>query len=268
MGVVGSGWATAISRWFMLFAITGYFLYHGGVRFHRGDPLRPDRALLKHILRLGIPVGGQFGLEMGLFSFAAIMMGWLGPLELAAHQVTINIASTTFMVALGVSLAGSIRVGQNIGARRPRRMRRAALVTYALAVGFMGICALTFVLAPSQLIGLYTREEPIIAVGAQLLLVAAAFQMFDGAQVAGVSVLRGAAETRSSAIIAGIGYWALGVPMSYVLAFRFDLGPPGIWLGLTLGLFAVALMLALRVRKLLWLTPRAWAPVHLATHPD
>jgi MATE family multidrug resistance protein len=255
MGLVGSGWATAIARWCMLIAIVGFFLLRRDIRFHPHHRLRPNAPLLRRILRLGLPVGGQFGLEMGLFSFAAIMMGWLGPLELAAHQVTINIASTTFMVALGVSLAGSIRVGQNIGARKPRRMRRAVIVTYLLAVGFMAICALAFVIAPRALISLYTRDSAIIALGAQLLVIAAAFQMFDGAQVAGVSVLRGAAETRASAIIAGLGYWAFGVPLGYMLAFRFSLGPIGVWIGLTGGLFVVALLLALRARHVLWHSP-------------
>jgi len=255
MGVVGSGYATSIARWSMVVAVLVFFAARKDIWFHHGDRLRPETSLLRRILRLGGPVGGQFGLEMGLFSFAAIMMGWLGPLELAAHQVTINIASTTFMVALGVSLAGSIRIGHHIGARRPQRMRRAALATYGLAVGFMGICALLFITAPGTLISLYTRDPEIVDLGARLLLVAAAFQMFDGGQVAGVSVLRGAAETRSSAIIAGVGYWAFGVPIGYILAFRFALGPVGVWLGLTAGLFIVALLLALRARHVLWRLP-------------
>jgi len=185
------------------------------------------------------------------------MMGWLGPLELAAHQVTINIASTTFMVALGVSMAGSIRVAQHIGAGRPRRMRRAALATWLLAVAFMAVCALGFLAAPGTLIGLYTHDPAILALGRRLLLVAAAFQIFDGAQVAGISVLRGAAETRVPALIAAIGYWGLGLPTGYGLAFPAGLGPEGVWLGLTVGLAAAALLLAIRARHVLWHTPFA-----------
>ncbi|MCI0434166.1 MAG: MATE family efflux transporter [Gemmatimonadetes bacterium] len=255
LGVAGSGWATTIVRWFMFFAAAAYLLASPLLRAHRGEPMRPDAALIRRVLRIGVPIGGQFGLEVGLFSFAAVMMGWLGPLELAAHQVTINIASTTFMVALGVSLAGSIRVGQCIGARRPARMRRAALATYALAVTFMAVCALTFVVLPHELIGLYTRDPPIIDLGVRLLLVAAAFQVFDGAQVAGVSVLRGGAETRSAAAIAAIGYWAIGLPVAWMLAFAAGLGPVGVWLGLTVGLFVAGILLAVRARRLLWHTP-------------
>jgi len=145
LGVAGSGWATTIVRWSMFVAVSGYLVASPMLRMHRDEPVRPEPALIRRVLRIGLPVGGQFGLEVGLFSFAAVMMGWLGPLELAAHQVTINIASTTFMVALGVSLAGSIRVGQYIGARRPSRMRRAALATYVLATAFMALCALVTV---------------------------------------------------------------------------------------------------------------------------
>jgi MATE family, multidrug efflux pump len=255
LGVVGSGWATTLVRWSMLLALGVYLFRHPRLRIHADERLAPDPALQRQILRVGLPVGGQFGLEMGLFSFAAIMMGWLGPLELAAHQVTINIASTTFMVALGVSMAGSIRVGQHIGARRPRRMRRATLGTYLLSVGFMGMCALLFVIAPRALIGLYTREPAIVDLGARLLLVAAAFQMFDGAQVSGVSALRGAGDTRWPAAIAALGYWGIGVPVALVLGFVFDLGPVGVWIGLTAGLFVAGTLLAVRARRVLWHTP-------------
>jgi multidrug resistance protein, MATE family len=184
-----------------------------------------------------------------------VMMGWLGPLQLAAHQVTINIAATTFMVALGASMAGSIRVGQHIGARRPRAMRRAVLSTYIVSIGFMLCCALAFVLAPRALIGLYTPHGDIIDLGARLLLVAAAFQLFDGAQVAGISVLRGAGDTRVPMLIAGLGYWCVGLPVGWVLAFHAGLGPLGIWAGLSLGLAAVAALLLLRVRRVFWTAP-------------
>jgi MATE family, multidrug efflux pump len=255
LGVAGSGWATTIVRWSMMIAIVVFVLVNPALRVHGGDRFRPDRRTLRGILRVGLPIGGQFGLEIGMFSFAAIMMGWLGPLELAAHQITINIASTTFMVALGASMAGSIRVGHNIGARRPRRMRRAALGAYALSVGFMSLCAIAFVLAPGTLIGFYTREPAIIELGSRLLLVAAAFQLFDGAQVAGISVLRGAGDTRRPAAIAALGYWAVGVPTGYGLAFRAALGPTGVWTGLTAGLIVAGVLLAVRARRVLWYQP-------------
>lgn len=251
-GVVGSGWATTIVRWAMIAVIAIYLATHRDLHPLRGVGLRPLRPLLARMLSIGGPVGAQFGLEVGLFSFAAIMMGWLGPLELAAHQVTINIAATTFMVALGASLAGSIRVGQHIGAGRPRALRRAVIGTYLLSTGFMLCCALLFLLMPRTLIGLYTPDPEIIELGARLLLVAAAFQLFDGAQVSGMSLLRATADTRVPMLIAAAGYWAFGLPIGYLLAFRGGLGPVGIWIGLSLGLAVVALLLVFRVRHALW----------------
>jgi multidrug resistance protein, MATE family len=251
MGVVGAGWATTTVRWAMLICIVAFLLLHRSLPSLRTS-LRPAAAEVRRILQVGAPIGAQFGLEVGLFSFAAVMMGWLGPVELAAHQVTINIASTTFMVALGASMAGSIRVGQHIGGLRPRAMRRAALGTYLLVTMFMGICALVFVLAPRALIGLYTPHGDIIELGSRLLLVAAAFQLFDGAQVAGMSVLRGAGETRGPMLIAAGGYWGVGLPIAWALGFRAGMGPVGVWIGLSAGLAAVAVLLIVRVRHVLW----------------
>jgi multidrug resistance protein, MATE family len=253
MGVVGSGWATTIVRWAMLAALLLYVLLNRQVRLFHGVRLGLERRLLARMTRIGWPIGVQFGLEVGLFSFAAIMMGWLGPVELAAHQVTINLASTTFMVALGTSMGGSIRVGQHIGAGRTADMRRAVLATYLLVTVFMTGCALLFLLLPHELIRLYTPDSDVIALGARLLLLAALFQVFDGGQVAGMAVLRGAADTEAPMLIAATGYWLIGVPVAYILAFRTPLGPLGIWAGLSVGLAVVAVLLALRVRKALWI---------------
>ncbi len=255
LGVVGSGIATSIVRWGMCLAMIACIAVHPSRRRARAPGLRPDRPLLAGILRVGTPIGAQYGLEVGLFSFAAVMMGWLGSLELAAHQVTINIASATFMVALGVSLAGSIRVGQHIGAHRPRAMRRAAISTYVLAGGFMGLCALGFILMPEGLIRLYTSDPEIVDLGARLLLFAAAFQIFDASQVAGISVLRGAADTRKPMLLAGIGYWGVGLPVAWILAFPIGMGATGIWTGLSFGLAATAILLFFRVRQTFWRTP-------------
>lgn len=252
MGVVGAGWATTIVRWTMLLAIIVFLATHRELHPLRGVRIRVRPALLRRIFVVGAPVGAQFGLEVGLFAFASVMMGWMGATELAAHQVTISIASVTFMVALGTSLAGSIRVGHHIGADKPASVRRAVVGAYMLSVGFMACCALMFILIPRPLMEIYTPHENIIGLGLQLLLLAAAFQIFDGAQVCGMSVLRGAADTRVPMFIAIAGYWGVGLPIGYVLGFHTSLGPVGIWIGLSAGLAAVALMLLVRVRRVLW----------------
>jgi multidrug resistance protein, MATE family len=252
MGVVGSGWSTTVVRWAMLGAMVYYLVRHPELHPFRGVRWRPFAGKIRRIAQIGWPAGTQLGLEVGLFSFAAVMMGWFGALELGAHQVTINIAATTFMVALGVSIAGSIRVGQQIGAGSVSGARRVATLTYLLALGFMGACALVFVLMPEALIRLYTTDPEVVRLGGVLLLVAAAFQLFDGAQVAGFSVLRGAADTRIPMLMAALGYWGIGVPSAYLLGFHSPLGPAGVWAGLCVALAVVGLLLFWRARRVLW----------------
>jgi MATE family multidrug resistance protein len=256
LGAVGSGWATTVVRTLMFVAIFIFLATHRSLYPLHDVGMRPEGARMRRVFRIGAPVGAQFGLEVGLFSLAAVMMGVLGAVELAAHQVTISLAATTFMFGLGASLAGSIRVGHHIGAGRMRAMRRAAIGTYLLSVGLMLACALAFIAAPRFLLGLYTPYDEVISVGVRLLLVAAAFQVFDGAQVAGMCVLRGAADTRVPMVIAALGYWCVGLPVSYFLAFERDIGPTGVWIGLSAGLAAVAILLVVRVRHVLWKHPR------------
>lgn len=252
LGVVGTGWATTLVRVVMCAVLPAYLALHPRLHPFRGVGWRPAPALLGRITVVGAPIGAQLALEVGLISFIAVMVGWFGPTPLAAHQVTINLASLTFMVALGVSLAGSIRVGQHIGARSPRAVHRAVLATYLVSVGFMAVCALVFLLAPRALVGLYTSDAAIAEVAVSLLFMAALFQVFDGAQVAGLCALRGAADTRVPLGVAAVGYWMVGVPVGYLLGVRAGLGPVGVWMGLCAGLAAVAPLLALRVRRVLW----------------
>jgi multidrug resistance protein, MATE family len=252
MGVVGSGWSTTLVRWAMLLAMIAYLARHPGLHPFQGVRLRPFAGKIRRIAQIGWPAGTQLGLEVGLFSAAAVMMGWFGALEQGTHQVTINIAATTFMVALGVSIAGSIRVGHHIGARNIGGARRSAALTYALAIGFMSLCALVFVVVPEPLIRLYTSDPEVVRLGSALLLVAAAFQIFDGAQVAGFCVLRGAADTRVPMMLAGTGYWLIGVPCAYILGFHSPLGPVGVWAGLCIALAAVGVLLFWRARRVIW----------------
>ena len=251
-GVVGSGMATTLVRWAMLAAMAVYLLRHRELHPFRGVGFRPEREMFRRIVKIGIPSGAQMGLEVGLFSFAAVMMGWFGAVELASHQVTINIASTTFMVALGVSLAGSIRVGHNLGAGNLAGVRRTVLLTFALSMGFMAICGVTFLLVPEALLRLYTSDASVLRLGPKLLFMAALFQLFDGAQVAGFSVLRGAGDTRVPMVLAALAYWVVGAPAAYFLGFHSSLGPQGVWAGLCISLAVAALLLIGRIRRVLY----------------
>jgi len=259
MGVVGSGWSTTLVRWAMLAAMLVYLLRAPGLSPLTRISLRPRWPVIHRIASIGFPAGVQLGLEIGLFSFAAVMMGWFGAVELGAHQVALNIASTTFMLALGMSLAGSVRVGQHIGAGDVRGARRAAAATYTLSLTLMLLCAIIFLVAPERLIGLYTKDPELRALGASLLFYAALFQLFDGAQVAGFCILRGASDTRVPMFLAGLAYWIVGVPVAWFLAFRLLERPEGIWMGMVVGLLIAAVLLALRVRSVMWLRAPARA---------
>lgn len=251
-GLVGSGWSTTLVRWAMLAAMVAYVLRRRDLAPFAGVGLAPVAARLRRMLALGAPIGGQLMAEIGVFSFAVVLMGWISPVAQAAHQVALNVASTTFMVALGTSLAGTIRVGQHVGSGSRRGVRRAVLTTYALVTAFMAGCALLFLAAPRWLLGWYTRDPQIVAVGVSLMMMAAAFQVFDGAQVAGLCALRGASDTRVPMGMTVLAYWGIGAPSAYLLGLHTRLGPQGVWMGLVLSLFVAAALLGWRVRRVLW----------------
>lgn len=252
MGVVGSGWATTLVQIAMLAAILLYLRANPDLHPLRGIRRLPNLPLLKRVVALGLPTALQLGTEIGFFSACAVMMGWLGALELGTHQITINIASTTFMVALGVSLAGSIRVGHAIGAGDAQRARQATLATYSVVLLTMAGSAVLFLAGPAFLLSLYTTDDAIVRLGIMLLGFAAAFQLFDGAQVAGACVLRGAADTRVPMVITTFAYLVVGIPVAYGLAFRAQLGAAGVWAGMIVALGVAAVLLAWRVRRVVW----------------
>ena len=247
LGVVGSAWATSISRWVMLLTIATSAWPR--IKPYLGGSWRrilTRRAFLEP-LRLGLPIGVQVSLEMWLFTAVALMMGQLGTRQLAAHQIALSLAALTFMVPLGISGAAATRVGNAIGRGDAPGARRSALVCLTLAAGVMSMAALAFILAPYQLSRLFTAETGVLAVAVVLLPVAAAFQVFDGLQVVALGALRGSADTRIPAVIALLGYWGLGLPLGAFFAFRAGMGPAGLWWGLTAGLGSVAILVVARL---------------------
>jgi multidrug resistance protein, MATE family len=248
MGVVGSSWATTASRW--LLAIFLVLL----VRRRLAGYLWPVRretweaAPLARMLRLGLPIGGQMVLEFGAFACVALMMGWLGTREMAGHQVAINLASLTFMVPLGTADAASVLVGQAVGRGDPAGARGASASALLCGAGFMSLAAIVFLTLPARLAGLYTTDATVLAVAAALIPLAGIFQVFDGLQAVAGGILRGLGETRVAMLVNLLGYWALGLPVSYLLGFRLGLGPAGLWWGLVIGLAVVATVLLTRVR--------------------
>ena len=251
LGVIGAAWATTISRWLlaaMLLALTWPQLRP----YLR--PIRPEVwrwEPLSRMLRLGLPIGCQYTLEFGAFAFVALMMGWMGTLPMAGHQVAINLASLTFMVPLGVADAASILVGHAVGRGDVPGTRGAARAALLCGVGFMSCTAVAFLALPWPLARLYTTEAAVVAVAVSLIPLAGIFQVFDGTQVVAGGILRGLGETKVAMLVNLVGYWFFGLPVSYLLGFELGLGPVGLWYGLVLGLAAVATVLLVRVRMAL-----------------
>jgi MATE family multidrug resistance protein len=247
LGVRGSAFSTSIARWVM-------FLYllaasrRALAPYWRGLAARASKLsdyLL--MLRIGVPVGLHNCLEMGIFALAALLIGRMGVAALAGHQVTINLASLSFMVPLGIAGAAATRVGNAIGRGDAPGARRSAAACLILGAGTMLGFAALFALLPGPLTRLYTRDLQVSTVVAALLPIAAVFQVFDGLQVVSAGVLRGSADTTFPAFLAFLGYWVLGLPVGWALAYPAGLGPRGLWWGLTVGLMAVAAMLLFRI---------------------
>ncbi len=198
--------------------------------------------------RLGIPIGIQFFLEFGVFGAIGILMGFLGTIPMASHQVAINLASVTFMMAVGVTQATTVLVGQAVGAGDSERARRSAGAGLLIAGTVMALNGAIFLSIPGLLARLYTPDPEVWGLAATLIPVAGVFQIFDGLQAVGSGVLRGVGDTLAPMIVNLVGFWLIGLPISVYLAFPGGLGPLGLWWGMAAGLAAVALFLLIRVR--------------------
>lgn len=248
MGLDGAGLATLLSRIAMATAMVTYVLRSK----HTRDWLPPiwfrdwSVARLREQWKLGFPVGLQTLMEVGAFSFGALMMGWISAEAMAAHQIAINCAAFTFMFALGVGMGVSIRVGHAWGAGLPSRIKRIAFGGVILGAGAMSLFALAFVFGGRTIAGWFVLDPQVVRLTASLLLVAGFFQIVDGTQVVMISALRGMSDVRLPVIIVAGSYWAIALPASYAFAFWFELGAMGIWTGLALGLVAAAIGLTWR----------------------
>lgn len=250
LGVAGSALATVITQALMVALQAAYAASLPEARryrlFHR--LWRPDGPALREVFRLGWPIGLTGLSESGLFQASALMMGWIGTRELAAHGIALQITSLTFMVHVGLSNAATVRVGRAYGAGDAQGLRLAALAAMALSLAMVIATAAVFVTTPGPIVGLFLdRSNPdaaaIIAIGSGLLFMSALFQLFDAMQCLALGLLRGVQDTRVPMWLAGISYWVIGIPASYLLAFTLDLGPKGLWLGLVIGLAAAGFLL-------------------------
>lgn len=248
LGAVGSGWATSLSRWFMMLmlVLVAWPLLRPSLR-----PFRPEAMALKplaRLLRVGAPIGAQQSLEFGVFGAAGLLIGLMGTIPVASHQVALQLAALTFMVPVGVAQATSVLVGQAVGRADPPGARRAAGAGLLVGAGFMSVTAALFLLFPEPLAAIFSVDRPVIATAATLLPIAGVFQIFDGLQVVAAGALRGVADTRVPMILNFVGFWLVGLPICVVLGLWLDWGPAGVWWGLAIGIGIVAILLLHRIR--------------------
>ena len=244
-GLDGAGYATLITRSFMAATLVIYVL--SAKRYKQYEPTFRFRNInwhvIKELIRVGVPTGFQHFFEVGAFSFSAIMIGWLGSTQLAAHQIALSLASVSFMIILGISAAGTIRVGHAYGRKNINDVRRSGFLTTVFAAAVMACFGVAFVIFRDRLPFIFSDDPAVIKIAASLIIVAALFQMSDGAQAAGLGILRGITDVRLPMIITFIAYWIIALPIGYILGFTFKLEVIGIWIGLSAGLTAAAIML-------------------------
>lgn len=262
LGLMGGGVGSTITWTLLCVALVAVTSGDGKFRRFRlfGNWWRFDRQRTWAMVKLGFPIGITMALEMGVFALAAYFMGWIGAPAVAAHAVALQIAALTFMVPLGLGQAATVRVGLAFGRRDPDAITRAGWTAWLAGVGFMAVMAIPMWVAPHRLVTLFlddtVQNAGVIALAVGFLRVAAAFQLFDGAQVIGAGMLRGLHDTRWPLVFAAFGYWGVGLGIGSWLAFSADWKGIGIWIGLASGLAAVAILMLARwsIRERLGLT--------------
>ncbi|MGA8143535.1 MAG: MATE family efflux transporter [Candidatus Acidiferrales bacterium] len=241
MGTVGSGWSTCVARIYMMSVLLVYAVYYDH-RYQtglRGTPRLPNFLRMWQLVRLGLPAATQFGMEVGVFAVCTALIGKLGAVALASHQVALNSVSLTYMVPLGIASAAAVRVGQALGRGDPHGASRAGWTAMALGMGFMFCMGVIFFLIPDYIVRVYTPDPVVIHAAGALLYVAAFFQLFDGMQTVATGALRGAGDTRTPMLCHLLLYWGIGLPLGAYLCFRLHWGAAGLWTGLCVALILI-----------------------------
>ncbi|MDV3443236.1 NorM family multidrug efflux MATE transporter [Pseudomonas otitidis] len=275
LGLAGIGLITALVMTAMALLLAWHVTRHPAYAAYslRHGLLQPRLDDLRELLRLGLPIGGTYAVESGLFAFAALCMGALGSQALAAHQVAIMSVYVAFMVPVGISYAVTFRIGQHFGAGRLEDARRAGRLGIGLGAGCMLSFAALFWLAPEWVVGLFLERgnaefEAVVQMAVGLLAIAAWFELFDGIQTIAMGAIRGLKDAKTTFLV-GLGcYWLVGAPAAWLLAFHFGWGPQGVWWGLASGLACAALGLTLgfefKTRRLLRVEPTVAARASVA----
>jgi MATE family multidrug resistance protein len=253
MGLMGAGYATLTARITMPLLFLWVYYRFDFFRFYRLHIGELKFNLLKsiHLMQLGLPIGGQYFVEILAFSLGSIMMGWLGAAALAAHQIVLSLASFTFMISQGIAAATTVKVSQFVGQGRPEALRATTFASLHLVLIFMGTSAILFVVFRNVIPGFFIDSAEVIGIASGLMIVAGAFQLFDGLQVTMLGALRGLEDVTLPFGMLLVAYFVLALPVGWLFAFELNAGSVGIWYGYLLGLFSISMFLLLRFR---WLT--------------
>jgi MATE family multidrug resistance protein len=257
LGLAGLGWASTLSLWGMFVALAIYILSQPQLRVYGAfaNLHQFDGKIFWELVRVGVPIGVLAGVEGGFFAFATLLMGQLGTVTLAAHQIALQSAVVTFTISLGISMAATVRVGQLIGQENPKGARLAGFVSIGMAAVFMGIMGIVFWIVPGTIVSLYIdtadpANAAVVSLAKTLLGVAAMFQLVDGVQVTAAGALRGLKDTKIPLLIGILAYWAVGLTCGYTLGFVLGLGSVGLWWGFAIGLAVAAGVLTWRFSKM------------------
>lgn len=252
MGLDGAGWATLISRIVSVVGLWAWLKHRNSVT--REWPGRGENSAwwapvvwtrIREMLRIGVPAAGQLMFEAGAFVSAAMMMGWIGTVPLASHQIALSCASVTFMVPLGISMATSMRIGRAVGEGRMEALRRIGFGSIFTGGAFAIVFTVVFALGGSLIVSGFTHEADVAALAAQLLIIAAVFQIFDGGQAVASGALRGLADVKVPLFITFIAYWVIALPTGYFYGVHRE-DPHGVWIGLAAGLAVAYVLLTWR----------------------
>lgn len=252
MGIKGVGYSTLIDRSVMA-VVMAVYVFRSPIfkKYLKDFAVRNiDRLRGLQLLKIGAPVAMQYTFEVGAFGGAALIIGAIGPVEQAAHQVAISLAAMTYMMASGVSAAAAVRSGNYFGSGNHHELRLSAISNYHIVIVFMCCTAVIFTLCNNLLPWIYTSDIRVINIAEQLLIIAAFFQLFDGTQVVGLGILRGMGDVNIPTVITFISYWIIGLPAAYLLGIHFNLGVMGVWYGLVCGLMSASVLLFMRFQSI------------------
>ena len=246
--VLGAGYASLISRVFMMFCIIIYVLQTKKFNnfINQLNFLSIKRKIINKILAIGVPSGFQFVFEIGSFSIAAVMIGWFGAEALASHQIALNLASITYMIATGISASSMISLGYFYGKKNYSDLKKSGYANFIIVSIMMGIFGVLFILFRKELPAFYIDDPDVIILASNLIIIAALFQIPDGIQSVGLGVLRGIRDTKVPTLVTFVAYWIIAIPLCYFLGITKNYGPIGIWIGLMMGLWIAAIFHLLR----------------------